>query len=104
MNITVKVENGLLTIAAEGRIDSSNAAAVEEQINACLRDNPHTAVALDYENLEYTSSAGLRVILRVRKAEPTLKIINVNPEVYEVLDMTGFPRCVPLRRHTDASP
>ena len=98
MNITSKVENGLLIIAADGRLDSSNAAQVEEQMNASLRDNPHSAVALDYENLEYTSSAGLRVILRIRKAEPTLKIINVSPEVYDVLDMTGFTEMLPVEK------
>ncbi len=98
MNITAKSENGLLIIAAEGRIDSSNAAVVEEKVNESVKGNAHSAVALDFENLEYISSAGLRVVLRLRKAEPSLKIINVNPEVYEILDMTGFAEMIPVEK------
>ena len=41
-------------------------------------------------NLEYLSSAGLRVILRMRRDTADLKIINVNSEVYEIFDVIGF--------------
>lgn len=52
----------------------------------------------DLENLEYISSAGLRVLLRVRKAEPTLRLVNVSPDVYEILDMTGFAEIIPTEK------
>ena len=48
--------------------------------------------------LEYISSAGLRVILRLKKAHPDLRIINVNSEVYEILDMTGFTEMMPVEK------
>ena len=45
---------------------------------------------MDCSDLEYISSAGLRVILRLRKQDSELKVTNVSSEVYEIFDMTGF--------------
>ena len=53
---------------------------------------------VDADNLEYISSAGLRVILKLRKEEPKLAIINVAPDVYEVFDMTGFTDMVTVEK------
>ena len=53
---------------------------------------------LDADKLEYISSAGLRVILRLRKEEPKLAIINVASDVYEVFDMTGFTDMVTVEK------
>ncbi len=47
-------------------------------------------VELDASELEYISSAGLRVLLKLKKAVGELTILNVNSEVYEILDITGF--------------
>ena len=44
------------------------------------------------------ASAGLRVILRLRKQEPELAIVNVSPEVYEIFEMTGFTEMMPVSR------
>ena len=90
MNVTYRVDKDILYIAIEGRVDASNAAEVEEKMIGIKNDNPGTHTVLDADHLEYISSAGLRVILRLRKEEPKLAIINVSSEVYEVLDMTGF--------------
>jgi len=48
--------------------------------------------------LKYISSAGLRIILRLRKEMKALKIINVQPEVYEIFDMTGFTEMVDIQK------
>jgi uncharacterized protein (TIGR02172 family) len=53
---------------------------------------------VDADNLEYISSAGLRVVLKLRKEEPKLAIINVAPDVYEVFDMTGFTDMVTVEK------
>ena len=53
---------------------------------------------VDADNLEDISSAGLRVILKLRKEEPKLAIINVAPDVYEVFDMTGFTDMVTVEK------
>lgn len=90
--------NDILTLYPAGHIDSANAAAVEQELVTLVEQTPHKSVILDCEALEYISSAGLRIILRLRKNEPTLKIINVSSEVYEVFDMTGFVEMMPIEK------
>lgn len=83
-------ENDIITLTLEGRIDSGNSADVETGINKAIGDKVPASVVLDAERLEYISSAGLRIILRLRKKYPSLKIINLSTEVYDVFEMTGF--------------
>ena len=90
MNITFRIDKDILYIAIEGRIDASNSAAAEEKIFEIKNENKGKHIVIDADKLEYISSAGLRVILRLRKEEPKLAIINVSADVYEVFDMTGF--------------
>ncbi len=87
-----------ITISLSGRIDSNNAAAVEQDITEKLASAENAAVVLDAENLEYISSAGLRVILRLKKSHPDLRISNVRTEVYDILDMTGFTEMMPVEK------
>ena len=98
MNITYRVDKNILYVAVEGRIDASNAALAEEQIFAIRKENEGKHTVIDADNLEYISSAGLRVILKIRKEEPKLAIINVAPEVYDVFDMTGFTDMVTVEK------
>ena len=98
MNITYRIDKNILYIALEGRIDASNAAEAEEKIFGIKNENPGKHTVVDADNLEYISSAGLRVILRLRKEEPKLAIINVAPDVYEVFDMTGFTDMVTVEK------
>ena len=98
MNVTYRIDKDILYIAIEGRIDASNAAQAEEKIFAIKNDNSGKHTVIDADNLEYISSAGLRVILRLRKEEPKLAIINVAPDVYEVFDMTGFTDMVTVEK------
>ena len=88
--ITKRIEGNILYLELNGRIDSSNAEQADELIKEIRGAHPDLQIVLDAEHLEYLSSAGLRVILRLRKDIAELKIINVNTEVYEILDMTGF--------------
>ena len=98
MNVTYRVDKDILYIAVEGRVDASNAAEAEAKIFEIKNSNPGKHTVLDADALEYISSAGLRVILRLRKEEPALAIINVAPDVYEVLDMTGFTDMVTVEK------
>ena len=98
MDVTYRLDKDILYIAVEGRIDASNAAAAEEKIFSIKKDNPGKHVVVDADKLEYISSAGLRVILKLRKEEPTLAIINVASDVYEVFDMTGFTDMVTVEK------
>ena len=96
--VTERIEDNVLYLELNGRIDSSNADQAEELIKASKVAHPGLQVVLDAEHLEYLSSAGLRVVLRLRKDAADLKIINVSTEVYEILDMTGFTDMITVEK------
>lgn len=93
-----ELSNGVLTIFLTGRVDSSNAEAAEKEMQSILTSNSAGALVLDAEDLSYISSAGLRVILRLRKANASLKIVNASPEVYDIFEMTGFTEMIPIEK------
>ena len=87
-----------VTLRLSGRIDSTNAAAVEQYVYEQLGSRTGCPIILDMESLDYISSAGLRVLLRLRKSAPDLSVINVSSEVYEILDMTGFTQMMNVEK------
>ncbi|MBE6835458.1 MAG: STAS domain-containing protein [Ruminococcaceae bacterium] len=84
-------------IKLTGRIDSANAADVEKKINDEIGAFDGF-LTLDASELEYISSAGLRVILRLKKANNTTKVINCSSDVYEIFDMTGFSEMMEVKK------
>ena len=90
--------DGRLTVFLKGHIDSSNAGDLEREIEKARTQGEAEELLLDAAHLDYISSAGLRVILRLRKQLPNLKIVNVSPEVYEILDMTGFTEMMEVQK------
>ena len=98
MDVSYRLDKDILYIAITGRIDASNAPVAEEKIFRIKQENPGKHVVVDADQLEYISSAGLRVILRLRKEESKLAIINVAADVYEVFDMTGFTDMVTVEK------
>lgn len=98
-NITFRTDKDILYIELNGRIDAANAPDTEKAIDEIREKNPDLHVVLDADKLEYISSAGLRVILRLRKAEPKLAVINVTPEVYSIFEMTGFAEMMTIEKN-----
>ena len=96
--ITTNIKDDIFSIQLHGRIDSSNAAPLEEEILEALNGCKNPSVVIDADDLEYSSSAGLRVILRVRKLRPELKIINASSAIYEIFEMTGFTEMIPVSK------
>lgn len=92
------LKNGALTICLAGRIDSVSAPEFDSGISKIISENEHDEFIFDAEKLEYISSAGLRVILKVRKSEPTLRIINTSIEVYDIFQMTGFTELMEVEK------
>ena len=90
--------NKICKIDLTGRIDSNNAPQTEESIMGQLAECKPEAVILDASDLEYISSAGLRVLLRVKKTYSDMRIVNVSSEVYEILDMTGFTEMLQVEK------
>ena len=91
-------ENQILTIFLEGAIDSAAAPEVEKQIMEIYQSHSAKAVVLDAEKLRYISSTGLRVLLKLRKMEPNLELINASVDIYEILEMTGFTDLFPVTK------
>ena len=91
MTIT-KAQNGNeLVVSLEGRLDTVTAPELEAEFKASL--SGVTALTLDFEKLEYISSAGLRVLLSAQKvmnAQGKMKVINVNETIMEIFEVTGF--------------
>ena len=98
VSVNYKMENKTLVLALEGRIDSSNASALEQDVQKIVAEHPASAVVLDFDSLKYISSAGLRVILRLRQQTKETDIINACPEVYDILEMTGFTEMMHVQK------
>ncbi len=84
-------EEGKLIVYPEGRIDATNAPTFEKELTDLVAAHPGAEPVLDAGGLQYISSAGLRVLLRLRKSEgKKLLVRNVSPELYEIFEITGF--------------
>lgn len=99
MNMKTEHSEGILTIFPEGRITAENAAAFEGQLMTAAAAAGENTLMLDFSDLAYISSAGLRVLLKLRKACTTpVPIVNCSPEVYDILEMTGFTELFDVRK------
>lgn len=91
MDIKMNSASETLTLEIKGRIDTKSAPQLEEIIGSSL-DGVRLLV-MDFEGVEYVSSAGLRVLLIARKAmnrQGDMKVRNVNPDIMEIFEVTGF--------------
>ena len=91
--------DGTLTIFLEGRIDSSNAPEVEKEVQFKINMLTGTDIAFDVDKLEYISSAGLRILMKVRKQQGKAIVINnVSDEIFDIFDTTGFTELFTVHR------
>ncbi|MBQ1303262.1 MAG: STAS domain-containing protein [Firmicutes bacterium] len=91
MKIEKKAEGSKLTVALEGRLDTTTAPELEEALKDALEKVDD--LTMDFSGLEYISSAGLRVLLATQKImnkQGAMRVINVNEVVMDVFDVTGF--------------
>lgn len=80
-----------------GRIDSSNAANFETELMELINDDAKEVV-LSADELEYISSAGLRVLMKLCKKYEKVVLKDVSLEVYDILDMTGFTELLTVKK------
>ncbi|MEE5994238.1 MAG: phosphotransferase [Oscillospiraceae bacterium] len=91
-------ENNTLTLFLEGRINTNNATQTEQEIFSAVEGKTEDIV-IDASSLEYISSAGLRVLMKLRKSlDKPLSVINVSRDVYEILETTGFTELLDVRK------
>ena len=91
MTIEKKINNEAVTLIVSGRLDTQTAPELENELEAVLPGIKE--LTFDMTNLEYVSSAGLRVILKAQKAmniQGSMKLTGVNDSIMEVFDITGF--------------
>ena len=92
------LENNTLTIYLKGDLNSNNANDIEKELFSIIDKNTFTNLILDLKDLRYISSAGLRVVLRVKQKSSFLEIINVSLEVSDVFEMTGFTSMMNIKK------
>ena len=91
LNIEKNVENGKVLFALEGRLDTVTSPELEGELKEALEGAD--SLTLDFEKLEYISSAGLRVLLAAQKimnSQGEMKLINVNDTIMDIFEVTGF--------------
>lgn len=92
MEINKTLENGKAEVKISGRIDTVSSPLLEQELNEILSQTDE--IVLDFEDVEYISSAGLRILLVLTKLlkakDGKLKLINVQKVVKDVFEITGF--------------
>lgn len=91
MNINVNQEEKKVELTVDGRLDTTTAPELEEVIGNCIEGTE--ALTFEFADLEYISSAGLRVLLAAQKKmnkQGTMVIRNANDVIMEVFEITGF--------------
>lgn len=85
-----ELKNETLTIFFEGEFNSANAQTLDDEVSKIVSENTFKNLILDFDNLTFISSAGLRVVLKLKQKYPNTSLINANLQVYDILQMTGF--------------
>ena len=91
LNINKTVENNTAVVSLEGRLDTVTAPELEKALMELIPNL--TELKLDFTDLDYISSAGLRVLLAAQKAmnrQGSMTLTHVNEAVMEILEVTGF--------------
>lgn len=106
MEVTAKQQDGITILALQGRLDATTANEFEQQLLARIQQG-QTRLVLDFEQLDYISSAGLRVLLKAVKelkhCDGRLFLCAVKDYVREVFDLSGFVSFLPIHGSLEES-
>ena len=92
------LSNNLLTLFFEGELNSYNSDFIEKEIEDVLSANSFKTLNLDFAKLQYISSAGLRIVLKLKQRFDDTHVINAGLDVYDVLQMTGFTNIMDVKK------
>lgn len=98
MNFNYKVDNDVLFIFPQGRLDTAASTEFDVAVEEISKANPHSGLVLDASEIEYIASSGLRSVLKLAKTEKNFRIENVVPSVYSVFEMTGFSKIINITK------
>jgi len=93
-----KLENDTLTIYLEGQLNSYNAEGVEKEINSIIDGQKFTHLALDFKDLKYISSAGLRIIMALKQRFNDIVLKRVSNDINDIFTMVGFHSIITIER------
>ena len=93
-----QLKDKTLTLFFEGEINSGNASQVEADALKAIDGQKFETLCLDFDKIKYVSSAGLRVVLMLKKRFGDVHVLNVSLEVYDVLQMTGFTEIMDIQK------
>ena len=92
------LQNDGITLYFKGEITSFNALDIEREVEDTLSGKTFNSIVLDFNDLEYASSAGLRIILKLKQKYKDVVIINASSNVFEILEMTGFTNIMDVKK------
>ena len=99
MDLTTERQDGVLSAEVNGRIDGTTAIAFEQAIKTAIEESDH-ALILDFKNLLYISSAGLRAILLIaknlRQQNAKFALCSMSDQIREVFEISGFDKIVSI--------
>ncbi len=99
MNITKELNGSALTVALEGRLDTTTAPQLEAELRDGLKDV--NDLTIDMAKLVYISSAGLRVLLRAQKVmnkQGKMTVKNASQEILDIFEVTGFDEILNIEK------
>ena len=92
------VNNGVLTLYFPSELNSSNSEKVGQEIDEIIKENNFSSVIVDLDKCSYVSSAGLRVVLKLKQQYDSLVVNNASLEVYDIFQMTGFTNIMKVNK------
>ena len=92
------LDNQVLTLFFEGELNSYNAENMEKDIDATINGKQFSSLILNFEKLHYISSAGLRIVLKLKQKYKDVSIEETSLEVYDVFQMTGFTNMMSVKK------
>ena len=93
-----KLENNVLTLYLGGEINSYNADNIEREIKDAIKDQSFEKLVLDFSSVSYVSSAGLRIILKLKQQYNNFAVVETSLEVYDIFNMTGFTNIMEIKK------
>ena len=92
------LENNVLTLYLGGEINSYNAENIEKEIKDAVEKQKFEKLVLDFSSVTYISSAGLRIMLKLKQTYNDFSIVETSLEVYDIFNMTGFASIMNIQK------
>ncbi len=97
-NVEYTITGNRIDMKLPVRIDTTSAPDIEREMTQLMSEHPDCMVYMNADAMEYISSAGLRILMKVRKAQGSLTVTDVSRDVYDIMEVTGFVDLLDVRR------